>query len=331
MSRRAPARRLAFFTTFHAQGYRRYGRQMLEAFDRHWPREIELYAYYEGLRPEPVSPRVHLRDLEQCCPDLIAFKQRHRHHEAAHGREDRGRVPIAAQRLLDRLIRLGQSLRGGARRGGALERGLKRWGLGYRWDAVRFAHKTYCVFHAVENIDADGVFWLDADTVTFRDVPFEFVDGTLPEHALVSFLGRRHRTSECGYVGYNRLHPRLGDFLARWKHLYDSDELFSLAEWHDSWVFDWVRRSIEREGVATHDLSLGLGRRSVNHPFVNGPLGAYMDHLKGDRKKIGHSLGSDLLVARPEAYWQRHAGAGEAPASDEPQVEPAAAAPSIRV
>lgn len=305
------ARRIAAFTTFHAEGYARYGHRMIEAFDRHWPADVALYAYFEGARPDAVPARVELRDLLLCCPELRAFKERHRDHAAAHGREDRGPMPFDARAALGKLLSLHAMLRGRAPGGGgSLRRQRKRRGLGYRWDAVRFAHKTYCIFHAAETIDADAIFWIDADTVTFRDVPRAFVESTLPESAMVSFLGRRYRTSECGYVGYNLRHPDLRAFLAAWRELYDTDSLFELAEWHDSWVFDHVRRRFEARGVETRDLCSSLGRRAVGHPFINGPLGAYMDHLKGDRKERGRSPASDLIVDRGEAYWRPVADEG---------------------
>jgi hypothetical protein len=277
---------------------------MVDSYDRHWPVEIPLYVYYEGTRPEPDRARIYYRDFASCCPDLIAFKERHRDDAAAHGREDRGPLPLSMRRVVAKMLSAGERLRSGGWIGGrARTRARKRVGMGYRWDAVRFAHKTYCVFHALATIDCDAAFWIDADTVTFADIPFGFLDATLPEDAMLAYLGRPYRTSECGFVGYNRRHPRLAEFLAGWKALYDDDTLFELAEWHDSWVFDWVRAPFEHEGVAMHNLSRVLGRRSVEHPFVNGPLGAYMDHLKGDRKQAGRSRADDLGVERHEPYW----------------------------
>jgi len=38
--------------------------------------------------------------------------------------------------------------------------------------------------------------------------------------------------------------------------------------------------------------------------LINSEWGAYLDHLKGSRKKTGRSLPSDLKVNRTEAYWQ---------------------------
>ena len=244
-------------------------------------------------------------DLHDASAGLVAFKARHRDNNAARGLEDRGPLRLNARTALRNLVSLLEPLRGRAlRSGNALSTAPKRKGIGYRWDAIRFSHKTYCVFHAAETLSADAIFWIDADTFCFRDIPRDFIESTLPSAAMLSFLGRRYRTSECGYVGYNLRHPRIHNFLSSWRELYDTDALFELEEWHDSWVFDWLRKRFERQGVITHDLSQGLGRRAVNHPFVNGPLGAYMDHLKGERKQHGRSLASDLLVSRKESYWR---------------------------
>ncbi len=301
----APKRKLAAFTTFSEQGYETYGRKMLEAFDRHWPADIPLRVYYEGSEPEIQSSRIEYVDLHASSPGLVDFKKRHSGNAAAHGQDDRGPLPFSARGMLGNLVALVEPLLGKDRQAGrALESSRKRRGIGYRWDAVRFAHKTYCILDATESLPADAVFWIDADTLTFLDIPRAFIESTLPPEAMLSFIGRRYRTSECGYVGYNLQHPRIRDFLAIWRELYDSDSLFELDEWHDSWVFDWVRGQFKKDDILTHNLSGSLGWRSVHHPFVNGPLGAYMDHMKGERKQYGRSLASDLMTQRDESYWQ---------------------------
>jgi hypothetical protein len=40
------------------------------------------------------------------------------------------------------------------------------------------------------------------------------------------------------------------------------------------------------------------------HPLINGPLGQWIDHMKGGRKKTGKSnVAKDLMGDRKEAYW----------------------------
>jgi hypothetical protein len=40
------------------------------------------------------------------------------------------------------------------------------------------------------------------------------------------------------------------------------------------------------------------------HPLINCEWGAYIDHLKGERKGLGKSKTSDLRVNRNESYWR---------------------------
>jgi hypothetical protein len=44
--------------------------------------------------------------------------------------------------------------------------------------------------------------------------------------------------------------------------------------------------------------------KGEGHPLINSEWGAYLDHLKGDRKTTGRSKLSDLKVKRTEAYWR---------------------------
>ena len=74
-----------------------------------------------------------------------------------------------------------------------------------------------------------------------------------------------------------------------------------MAEWHDSYV---IQQLVEGMGLKTKSLSGPEGFKT-SHPFVNGPLGAYMDHLKGPRKAMGRSQARDLKVQRAEPYWRK--------------------------
>jgi hypothetical protein len=74
-----------------------------------------------------------------------------------------------------------------------------------------------------------------------------------------------------------------------------------MAEWHDSFVFDQVRQT-----VSLNELNWSAGLiTGEGHPLINSEWGAWLDHLKGGRKKLGKSKRDDLLVKRPEPYWQQ--------------------------
>lgn len=261
--------RLAVVTSFHAAGYRSYGKRFLQSFDKHWPADIPLLVYCENVAPEERSDRIEYRDLLACSQDLVAFKTRHEDFALAHGK-----------------------LHGG--------------GYEYRMDAVRFAHKTFSIFHALDTLaDYDHLLWLDADTFTFRDIPPSFFAAVLPGKEYITYLGREQAAySECGFVIYNLRHPQHEAFMGLFRDIYRLDLVFDIREWHDSFIFDFVRKRFERAGLITN-LNLSARLPAAQHPFINTILGDYMDHLKGHkRKEAGHSFAKDLEKDRHERYWR---------------------------
>ena len=172
-------------------------------------------------------------------------------------------------------------------------------------DAVRFAHKVFALTHCALEIEGDVLFWLDADTVTFADVPMALLDQVLPENVYTSFLGRPHTYPECGFVGYSLTHPHHREFMEFWRQLYLDDSLFELPEWHDSFVYDMVRKTFEDKLSDFKSYNIAENDTPSDHPFINSVLGGYMDHLKGDdRKQMGKSPEDDLMIKRDEEYWR---------------------------
>lgn len=284
-------RAIAAVTTCNKAGYERYGRRMLQSFVRHWPREIQLYFYAEDFSPEVQNSRVFVLDLLTSCPDLAAFKERHRENLRAHGRPP----PLSRVVLKHKKRKPGTAI--------CLPKLKIRWvkGRSYLWEAVRFSHKMFAIFDAVERCGADVLFWVDADVFTFADVPLGYLDSLVPGNCLLSFLSRPNY-SECGFVGYNLRHPAIHTFMASFKRLYTDDTLFMEKQYHDSWLFDVLRRKLESVGYETHDIADGLGARG-GHVFINCSLGKYMDHAKGGRWTRGASREADLFALREEAYW----------------------------
>ncbi len=258
----ASGRTVAAVTTFHAAGYAQYGKRFLESFDAHWPPNVALHVYGEDITPAESSARIFNHNLLAQIPQLAAFKARHENIEAHNGIYEDGEY-------------------------------------GYRTDAVRFAHKVFALAHCALTIkeDADVLFWIDADTVTLKDIPEDFFDKVLPDGCYTSYLGRGQTYPECGFVGYDLNHPAHYEFITFWQQLYLDDSLFELPEWHDSFVYDLIRRTFENQGkFKSYDIAANVPRSS--HPFINSVLGNFMDHLKGDeRKEAGASFTEDYIEA----------------------------------
>lgn len=166
--------------------------------------------------------------------------------------------------------------------------------------AVRFAYKTFSILNGTAMNERDYVIWLDADTITYNDITEEFLDSLVDQSKYLTYLGRENNYSECGFVIYNTRHPVNKPFMETWRHLYESDELFKLEQWHDSFVFDQIRKIYEKANLI-ENINLSPWGKDYQHVFINSILGDYMDHLKGPRKKHGKSFTTDLI--KPKDYW----------------------------
>ena len=263
-------------TTFNNEGYNQYGLRMIETFVQNWPKTVNLKVYAEKCAEKIQShDNVEILDLELACPKLLDFKNRWRNVPKANG--DVTQDPVRSRRT--------------------------DAGKGFKWDAIRFSHKVYAIFHAAKHCQTPWLIWMDADMVCHAPMVESFLDSQCPENFDLCYLGRRGKFSECGLYAMQLYTKGTVRFLKEFQRMYDEAEqgIFTLDEWHDSFVFDDVRSRIE--GLRQLDWSQGI-ITGEGHPLINSAWGAYLDHLKGKRKTTGHSLAKDLKVSRNEPYWQ---------------------------
>lgn len=276
--------KIAVVTTFHEEGLKKYAQKMIDTFCANWPHEVILNIYPEKCNPIIRNhAHVTLTDLDGVS-DLTAFKERWKDVPKANG--DVSADPIRSKR--------------------------KDSGKGFKWHAVRFAHKVYAIFDCAKETDADILVWMDADTICHSPITMQDLYSMIPADSELCYLGRKGKYSECGLYAMNLRSPNVQAFLTEFQRVYDQAEqgIFQLAEWHDSFVFDAVRIKFPQMrqldwAANLHNLkphpqsSAGEG-----HPLINSEWGAWLDHLKGGRKKLGRSKPEDLKVSRTEAYWQ---------------------------
>lgn len=274
----------AVITTFHEAGLKQYGQRMIDTFCQNWPKEIKLYVYAEKCVPNIVDKeQVILRDLDSVV-ELTGFKNKWKGIPKATG--DVSDDPIRSKR--------------------------RDAGKGFKWDAIRFSHKVYAIFDCARNTDADILIWMDADNICHSPITMEQVKHLIPEQYDICYLGRKGKFSECGLYSMNLKHKNTRKFLQEFQRMYDEAEngIFLLDEWHDSFVFDAVRIRIPKllQLNWSENLQDLRPRRGFSpgegHPLINSEWGAYLDHLKGDRKNIGTSKREDLKIARSESYWK---------------------------
>lgn len=265
-------------TTFNAAGYEKYGQRMIQTFLNNWPTDVELVVYAESCQVLEQAQNLTIIDLESASPELVKFKTTWKNVPRANG--DVSADPVRSRR--------------------------KDAGKGFKWDAVRFSHKVYSIFHCAQTCNADMLIWMDADTVCHSNISIADIQRLCPADRDLCFLGRRGKFSECGLYAMNLRSPAVQEFLNKFQWMYDSAELgiFTLEEWHDSFVFDAVRRNVKLNEL---DWSSHLVK-GEGHPLINCEWGAWLDHLKGERKTLGRSKPKDLLVQRTEHYWSRVSG-----------------------
>jgi hypothetical protein len=261
-------------TTFNASGYQLYGQRMIQSFLQNWPSTVTLYVYAEGCSVEETALNLKVFDLEQESSKLVAFKQRWKNVPKANG--DVSQDPVRSKR--------------------------KDAGKGFKWDAIRFSHKVYAIFDAAVKTQDDFLIWMDADNYCHSPVSQERIEQLIPVDKDLCYLGRKGKFSECGLYAMNLGSPNIQKFLQAFEYMYEDAEngIFTLAEWHDSFVFDAVRNSYPELHELNWSAGLVVGE---GHPLINSEWGAYLDHLKGARKQLGHSKKSDLLATRNEEYW----------------------------
>jgi hypothetical protein len=268
--------KITVVTTFNNNGYNKYGQRMIETFLKNWPQTVTLVVYAEDCVVSQSAPNLIVTDLHKSSPELVAFKEQWKNVPKATG--DVSNDPVRSKR--------------------------KDAGKGFKWNAIRFAHKVYAIFDCARTTDTDVLFWMDADTICHSPITVDQLKKFCPENIDLGFLGREGKYTECGLYSMNLRSEAVQNFLREFQLMYDDAEngIFTLDEWHDSFVFDAVRTKF-RNQLQEYNWSAGIVK-GEGHPLINSEWGAWLDHLKGDRKTAGRSLPKDLKVKRTEAYWQ---------------------------
>jgi hypothetical protein len=273
-------------TTFHKPGLDLYGQKFIDTFSKHVDKKVKLIVYAEGCTPiNPDSNQITILDQPSVLPKLVSFKERWKDVPKANG--------IPPDDIKRRRPRDHNKL--------------------FKWDAIRFANKVYAVFDACARRVGTWVVWMDADSYIHSPWSYDDFKKLLPDNKYITYVGRGKGTQtwpECGFYGLNMNHPLCHSFLQEFERMYeDADNgIFKLEEWHDSFVFGEVLKHFKAFN-AELDYSAEMYLKEAatgggGHPLINTELGKYMDHLKGDRKALGRSKRSDIMVNRNEEYWR---------------------------
>ena len=242
---------------FHPRGYTEYGKGFLRTFDRYWPKEVDLVVYTE----EPVDTGHGERNIGcralWSIPGIKDFVDEHSQNLIHTGKE-----PIAEWSRRDH-----------------------KAGYAYRHDAVRFCRQLFIPEHASLTLeDGDIMAWLDADVMSFSEVPGGLIQNLLGDADLVHLGRAGGADTELGFWAV-RLNDKSRRFLERLANCCRDNSIFNLRWWHSGFVFDHWLSHARINGLKIKSLTEGHG-----HVWFDCELGRYTDHLKGDvRKQLGYS------------------------------------------
>lgn len=256
---------LGVCTTFPNDAWEVYARTALETFARHWPADVRLDVY--------------LDDAALVAPCRQALAER--------------------AEVSD--VHVGKS----AAHDAFLQRNSAGESPDFRFGACRFSHKVAALkatFDRAETDENSHILWLDADVITTGPVTHDWLAQFLPhgDHH-VSYLGRpRFPFSECGFVGY-RTSAAGRAFIDDFWAMYQSEALFQLPQWHDSFIFDRVRERFD----AAWFKNIAEGALGV-HVWLNTPLAERLEHWKGPvAKRLRRPISDQEAVAIAQAARAR--------------------------
>lgn len=238
--------KIAIVTTFNRKLYEYYAHRFMSTYN--WP--FDCYVYHEGWIPEidPMRSSINYRNIFETNPELKSFI-------------DRNKSKNVDSQYLKHITPTKD----------------------YKMDAIRFCYKIFAKTHLMLDCDYDYVFWVDADTVFKKTITEqEVINKFLPENYSISFIDRPSYYSECGFVGYNLTKPATKRFIYKLREHYTKDLLFQEREWHDSYVWDCVRK---KWLVGEPQYNLAPGTRKIGNPWLDTPMSEYADHLKGKKRK----------------------------------------------
>ena len=250
-------------TSFNPEGLEVYARNMLNSFDKHWDKEIQLHAWYHDF-DEGGAFFLRTEELE------IPTKG----------------IKYANLNNIQDMLEYRESMK--------VHNGTEGGKIQYNWrlDAIKWCHKIYALTetaadpHVIQ--DKDWLIWLDADTVTFADVDAEFLDGICDDSYDIVHLGRNSVDySETSFIAFNLKNRPAVDFLSDFRETYDNREVTAYREWHDGFIFERLLKLHQYHGLKALNLTPDVPDLNA---FATSALSAKMQHFKGNLKTKDVSL-----------------------------------------
>lgn len=226
-------------TSFHKPYYDLIGKDCIDTFQLHWPKEVSLTCYVENFEL-PDNLKIKQISFDDFDHDYFEFQNRN-----------------------------------------------------YSGNVKKFAKKAFSFIHAMENSKADRIIWLDADVLTVKKIPYQFLKDCLPDSVLSTQMGVTYTDSkdgrtgkwyvpETGFFAVNTRHPMFDKFKKKYKKIYVDGSFEGLRRWYDNDVYGHVLTSLKAE---TFDLCKKF-EKEYKTPMKHTILNEYLVHYKAKHSKV---------------------------------------------
>ena len=238
-----------FVTSLNKKYWESTSKLNVHSWSEHLPSDVKIVVYSEDvIDVGEVDSRIQYKPLYDLAPELVKFKEKHKHDHHYNGK-------------------IGKKQEGTTK--------------AFKWEGIKFAHKTFAIF-AESKIQKDGyLVWCDADVLIHKPIDYVYLEKLFPTDKAITYLGRPNEYDECGLMGYNLNTQFAKDFLINYENEY-LNGLEHLRETHDSWIFFQLRLGYEDQSLFHN-----LNPNPINNksPFNNSGINEVMVHTKGKNKE----------------------------------------------
>lgn len=261
-----------FVTSLNQEYWTSTSKTNLLSWDRNLTDIADIVIYSEDpIDISGFSNRVTVKPLYKLCPELLEFKEKHKDDPHYNGQ-------------------IGRKLEGSSK--------------AFKWNAIKFAHKTFAIFAEAKQQVDNTVVWLDADVLMHKPVTTKYLQELFPSNKAISYLGRPEAYDECGLMAYNLRQDLAREFLNKFEQEY-LNGLDHLRETHDSWVFYQLRLGYEDQELFNN---LNPTPKDNKSPFNNSGINEYMVHTKGKNKeRLQHKFIKRFLLEETRGKDPKHA------------------------
>jgi hypothetical protein len=158
---------------------------------------------------------------------------------------------------------------------------------------LKFAKKAFSIIHAMDNIECDVLIWIDADTMTHKDMTHEFLE-QLIRNKLSVHLGLRYHEDnakgsfqagdfyccETGFFMLNKHNHEFEQFKTWYNDIYHFRKTAVLRRFFDGDVYGYVI-----DQAISSDNYNDINVENIRTCFNRSVVGEYMAHWKGKNAK----------------------------------------------